>query len=94
MGYTVVYQPEDNIRYPPVKREKLRAGKIVALLACILSLLVCLIWGEGILDFLLPGDADTTKAAFSNMIKQIGEGVQVGTAVDTFCREILASGAD
>lgn len=94
MSYTVVYQPEDNIRYPPVKREKLHAGKILALLACILSLLVCLIWGEVIFDFLIPGDADTTKAAFSNMIEQIGEGVQVGKAMDAFCREILASSAD
>lgn len=92
MGYTIEYQPEDNIRYPPVKSKEIHARPIAALVVCVLLLLSCLIWGEDIFNFLLPGDAEITKAALANMVGEIGEGVQVGEAVATFCSEIYETG--
>ena len=92
MGYTIEYQPEDNIRYPPVKSKEIHARPIAALVVCVLLLISCLIWGEDIFNFLLPGDAEITKAALANMIEEIGEGVQVGEAMAAFCSESYEAG--
>ena len=92
MGYTIEYQPEDNIRYPPVKKEKAHTKTIAVLVVCVLLLLSSLIWGEDIFNFLLPGDAEITKAALANMVEEIGEGVQVGEAMAAFCSEIYEAG--
>lgn len=46
----------------------------------------------GLLDFLIPGDNDATKNAFSDMVSDVRNGESVKSAVTAFCNEILSVG--
>ena len=59
---------------------------------CIL-LALTLLGKAGCLDFLIPGDKEITKQAFSSMVDDVGNGEDIKTAITAFCMEIL-SGAE
>ena len=92
MSYKIQYSPETVKRYPQTKKtEKVNIGKWVSLVLIIVTVLWLRI--NGIPDFLIPGDPDTTKAATAMLIDEIRNGSPVNDAVTVFCKEILY-GAD
>lgn len=91
MSYTIQYgssgklEDDWNVQY---RREK---GHIIKrVLLCILGLafLISLKF-ETVQNFLIPGDAEVTKAAFFQFTEDIQSGEQFKDAVYTFCREII-----
>ena len=94
MGYRIDYgQPFDK-KYPmPDRRSRLPWMVCIALL--LFALLTNLFWPEGravLAEFLIPGDAAVTSAAFSDMVADVRAGVTVSDALAAFCREILDHG--
>lgn len=94
LGYRIDYgQPFDK-KYPmPARRSRLPWMVCGALL--LFALLTNLYWPEGrtmLAEFLVPGDAAVTTAAFSDMVADVRAGEEVSDAVAAFCREILDDG--
>ena len=86
MAYRIVYGTESH------KRRKINRWTLAASLVG-LSALVLLYRLSGmdeiILNFLLPGDPDTTLAAAWTMIQSIQDGAAVKDAFFVFCQEII-----
>ena len=55
---------------------------------CIL-LSLTILGKTGCLDFLIPGDKEVTKQAFSAIVADVRDGEDVKTAITAFCMEIL-----
>ena len=91
MGYRIQYEPELNRFYP--ERTKNRLNNKFLLYACALITILLLaatpVSRHWIWEFLIPGDAKITTAAFSQLLNQLGEGTAISEAVSTFCKEIL-----
>ncbi len=91
MGYRIMYSPEDNAKYPiPIKEAGVRKWLLGGITA--LVLLIALSFSEvrrTALQWLLPGDPETTSAAFGSMVEDFRAGNTFTEAVTTFCREIL-----
>ena len=91
MGYNIQYgttslRSRMRKAYGTKEFRKYRYG-----LVCV-GIFAALIFGRvGLLDFLIPGDNEVTKKAFSNMIQNVREGENVKRAVVVFCDEILDS---
>lgn len=91
MSYKIQYSPETSGLYPqPVTRKPIRLKYWV----CTMLVVAAALWMRfyGVPDFLIPGDAEITKAAASVMIGEIKSGVALRDAVTTFC-EIILDGA-
>ena len=88
MAYKIQYTPEDNARYPKLKKSKPILWKRWLFAAGILA---GILWirQKGIPDFLIPGDPVVTTAAAKNMISNLQQGTSVNEAVTVFCKEIL-----
>lgn len=67
--------------------QKKHHGKWIALWCILLS--VVLLGKCSCLDFLIPGDKEITKHAFTTMIEDVQEGEDIKDAVTAFCVEIL-----
>lgn len=90
MGYQIVYNPEDNHKYPTHIRKKRKVKMIpLILFASILVLGSRQIRGK-LEQWLIPGDPQVTKAAFSLMMEDLRDGESFGDAVTAFCNEIIA----
>lgn len=62
--------------------------KSAIICSLILTALIC---GKlGYLDFLIPGDKEVTKEAFSDMLDSLQGGEDLKEAVSTFCEEIFS----
>ena len=46
---------------------------------------------QAVQDFLIPGDPDVTRAAFSSFTRQLQEGERFSDAATVFCRRIIES---
>lgn len=88
MAYKVQYTPQDDYRYPSVKRQVGRRRGRAGLLLLV-GLLVVLILCNGLPDFLIPGDPHITKTAASEMVISMKSGTPVKDAVFVFCRQII-----
>ena len=88
MAYKIQYNPEENIRYPKIRKRKPVRWKRWFLSAAILA---AILWvrQRGMPDFLILGDPEVTTAAVGNMIVNLQQGSSVNDAVTVFCREIL-----
>lgn len=90
MGYRIQYG-QTIIKVPlcetSCKRKATIPMKWIAA-GCILLALM-LLGRAGCLDFLIPGDTEITKHAFSSMVEEVREGEDVKTAITAFCVEIL-----
>lgn len=87
MGYKIVYGPAG-----PKKRISREIGKKLLLKVVAAALLLGLRFtgiGERISEFLIPGDAAVTAAAWDGMTENIAAGENIGDAITTFCREII-----
>lgn len=91
MGYNIQYGTTSI----STRIKRVRGTKKMRRLECLIAgcaLLLMILFGRfGLLDFLIPGDNDVTKAAFSDMIQDVQEGESVKRAVTAFCNEILNS---
>ena len=91
MSYCIEYNPELKRKYPKVKfYRQIPIKKVVFLLIFFVS--ACLFIEKKGYRYLLPGDPDTTIAAFSTMVEQVGDGAPVKDAVRSFCEEIIMHG--
>lgn len=96
MGYRIDYgQPSD--RKYPLPSGKSRLPALISAALALFALLTNLYWPAGreaLKALLIPGDADITLEAFSEMLNTVREGEDVQDAVAAFCREILDNGTD
>ncbi len=89
MSYCIDYNSKSGNIYRMTSSKK-RIGLVAGLvLAIALFMLLKLDKNQTIKSWLIPGDAQVTENAFSEMIENIREGETIGGAVTTFCREIL-----
>jgi hypothetical protein len=93
MGYRITYENgvirKQAVRVRQVKWKRWGAG------AAATGLAIALMFPAGrlrIRDLLLPGDEEITAAALEGMVSDLRAGEPVGEAVESFCREIIASG--
>ena len=89
MSYRVEYNAME------VKQEKQRDFKarqwllgIVCLLGIVTGIYACGM-GDRLKEILLPGNADVTESAFSNMVERITQGENAVMAFTSFCQEII-----
>lgn len=91
MSYRIVYG-EEPVRW---QRKSMRVGRIAAYTTVCLILFASLTWkfwpagAEVLQEVFLPGDADVTRQALSNMAENLRAGEAIGDAVAVFCREIV-----
>ena len=90
MSYQIKYSVEENYRYPigtrHTHKRKLVGSAVVVL---ILIVLLCL---PQIRSWLIPGDQEVTRAAFSKLVENIQNGESFAQAIDAFGREIIQHG--
>jgi len=91
MGYRIMYSPEDKGKYPmKVKKKDSKKWLVAAMAVLAISLGIRKFeYKEKAIEWLLPGDPGTTKAALSTMLEELRSGEGLQEAVTAFCREIL-----
>ena len=89
MSYRVEYNAME------VKQDKKRDIKtrqwllgMVCLLGIVTGIYVCGM-GDRVKELLLPGDAELTQSAFSDMVERLSQGENAVTAFTAFCQEII-----
>ena len=91
MSYKIQYKPnvkmEKGIRYF-LKKHRQSVIYAIGIVICLL-IFVRLDITEFIGDFLIPGDADITKAALSDLGSDLKDGVGIKDALTAFCLEII-----
>lgn len=93
MGYRIMYSPEDDHKYPACRPGRKNKWVLPTLLAAVIFVTMATPSMRNWLErWLIPGDPQVTKGAFSMMIDEIRSGEPLGEAVSTFCREILNDG--
>ena len=62
---------------------------VVVLIVCIAG--VCVLRGHAnkFMDYMLPGDPETTQSALTAMSEEIKDGRPLKDVITTFCREII-----
>lgn len=90
MAYTINYTPEDTYRYPRTKNKRNGKPSKFFMLLFILAAALYLKF-HGIPDFLIPGDAETTKSTFQTMVTDLKNGESLDNAITTFCLEIISN---
>lgn len=88
MAYKILYSQDAAYRYPQSSSTgRIKWGKWLGG-ACILA---ALLWlrGNGVPDFLIPGDPAVTKAAAAILIDELRHHIPVNEAVTTFCETII-----
>lgn len=94
MGYSVRYEPELDAKFPVsdcrIQKRKFTAP-VVAAVFVILTL--CLVpVRKYLMEFLIPGDAALTQAAFCAFVDDVKAGKDLGESVTVFCQEIISHG--
>ena len=91
MSYQIEYNPELSSRYPVLQKKGFQFSKyiLVAVLICIITM--WLLSKYEMLHFLIPGDSEVTKAAFSTLIEEVGNGSSVSDGIIGFCEEIISN---
>ena len=87
MGYQIQYEPQKNKLYPVIKAKKPMFARLV-----LLMILLAAVFLGYKTDWLIPGDPEVTKDAFSDMVVMLQQGADVDQAVAAFCAEILDHG--
>ena len=88
MGYQIQYEPGKNRKYPTKSPKNSNATRAVVIT---MILVVCL--GVGLrTGWLIPGDPQVTKAAFSDMVDMLRGGHSVQDSLSAFCTEVLEHG--
>ena len=94
MGYIIQYQPEDDKRYPKIRKLVPIPGKTVLCVGILLAVLVsAFCWRNEIGDLLIPGDPYITKTAIQNAVEGMREGESIVETAMVFCQEIVLNGS-
>lgn len=93
MSYHVSYNPELSHRYPVVPQRRKKISKYLVVFGLIAALTAGAAWRGGILRLLIPGDPETTVAAFSTMVERVGMGEPLRESILGFCQEIIVNGS-
>ncbi len=91
MGYRIHYG-ETVIKETfaqPKPKENFPVKVILSLTLCCAVLFTLLRNVDSVINFLLPGNQQTTKAAISTFVQDLNEGEPIKDAVTAFCREII-----
>ena len=93
MGYKIMYSPEDNNKYPTGQsgRKHKWLLPVIIILALLMSIRTAQV-RDRLEEWIIPGNDQITKAAFSVMIDEIRTGEPVTEAVTAFCRVIIENG--
>lgn len=95
MGYRVEYETPGQVP----KKEK-RVVMLTAVFLVLFLLLVNLFWPQGAVllrELALPGDAAITAAALEDLAADLGNGLEISDALESFCRKVIheaESGSD
>lgn len=93
MGYRVEYDPSGIKRFG--RREKSRRLPLLTMVFFLIFLLmVSAFWPRGmqvLREMLIPGDSEATLAAWEALTWELHAGESVGSAVESFCREIFCN---
>ena len=94
MGYSIQYASWLNKKFKIKKRYRWNKKSIYSVVGCITVLMFGIITPlrNWLREFVIPGDADITAAAFSDMLQQLENGETVKSAFSAFCKEILIHG--
>lgn len=87
MGYKIVYGPAG-----PKRPLRYRLGQKLLVKILVAALLVGLRFsglGETMRQWLIPGDAAVTTAAWNGLTEDIAAGENITDALSGFCREII-----
>lgn len=87
MGYFIEYDPQLNKRYPAQRKAQKQQRLLIPLL--LTAAAIGVLWGGGLLQYLIPGDPEITVSAIQSLIEQVSRGEPVKEAVIAFCREII-----
>ena len=88
MGYMIRYDPENDKRYPEGRWNWLLS---LVVWFSVIALFIAVIAGNSgdIQKFLIPGEPGVTRAAFSDLIRDVRGGEPVADAIASFCRQII-----
>ncbi len=88
MGYKIEYgQTMQKTRLVDVKPFSLK--RVVILTSLLIVTLLCIYSNDEVKNFFIPGDPAVTKAAFTEMVKDLGDGMSITDAITAFCAEII-----
>ena len=91
MAYQIRY--EDTAVIKKTKpQQKIISAWIVSL--CVVALLAGSLRLESVQNFLIPGDPEVTKAAFSAFTRNLENGDSFTDAATAFCRQIIQKDID
>ena len=93
MGYSVLYSPQTEKKFPP-KRMKRKIRRIIVpavLILCMLGIVISLNKGGLLYELLIPGQPAVATAAMETLAYNLREGMSFVTAVEKFCEEIISS---
>ena len=91
MSYKIIYDPEQNNRYPNKIRIKSKAKILTAVILALMIIILALYppVTKALEFFLLPGDPVQTRQAVAGLVDDLKFGSDVKDAVTAFCLEIL-----
>lgn len=93
MGYSIQYGKEMiKIQHPSKMSYKSKFLVTCLLISCIIIVFLSLTGGiDCMKQYILPGDADVTKAALNTLVSNLKNGEPIDGAVTAFCQEIYAN---
>ncbi len=91
MSYKIIYDPEQNNRYPNKIRIKSKAKILTAVILALMIIILALYppVTKALEFFLLPGDPAQTKQAIAGLMVELKSDADIKSAVTAFCMEIL-----
>jgi hypothetical protein len=94
VGYRIEYGKDRSVTYFDKKEKRYRGIMTVCffMLFCALTSVLRPAQWKQAKDYLIPGDAEITAAAFSEMTYQLQNGESLEDAVVTFCRDVISGG--
>ena len=87
--YKINYSPETSKRFPAKKRRNLNFKFVVLGIVFTFLISSVFLFRTEIADFLIPGNSNVTKSAFSEFLNHVKDGESISDAALTFCREIV-----
>lgn len=91
MGYQIQYGTTVIKKYVPDHKRRNRFSlKVFSLFLGIVILCSMLLSKrDAVINMLLPGDSQVTKAAITNMVSKLKSGEPLAASVEAFCLEII-----
>ena len=88
MSYQIRYTDASVVKQ--VKTHHKRRTKLTIAL-CVILLLVSMLRFDSVQNFLIPGETNVTKAAFSLFTQELRDGKKLSEAIEVFCRQVIES---